>query len=111
MDKILKILTPLLVTSMLISCQNQPDEILYSTIPMTPDGGVYKMPCTINGLPLKFIFDTGASDVSISLTEASFMLKNDFISIKQYKMYNAYMSIQIHFINIILFNLVHLNGI
>ena len=80
MEKILKILTPLLVMSMLISCQNRPDEILYSTIPMTPDGGVYKMPCTINGLPLKFIFDTGASDVSISLTEASFMLKNDFIS-------------------------------
>jgi clan AA aspartic protease (TIGR02281 family) len=30
-------------------------------------------------LPLKFIFDTGASDVSISLTEAMFMLKNGYL--------------------------------
>jgi len=31
-------------------------------------------------LALKFIFDTGASDVSISLTEALFMLKNGYLS-------------------------------
>lgn len=35
----------------------------------------------INGLGLKFIFDTGASDVSISLSEAMFMLKNDYLSV------------------------------
>jgi tetratricopeptide (TPR) repeat protein len=34
----------------------------------------------VNGLNLKFIFDTGASDVSISMTEATFMLKNDYLS-------------------------------
>lgn len=38
------------------------------------------IPCTVNGLPLRFIFDTGASDVMLSLTEAIFMLKNDYIS-------------------------------
>lgn len=37
------------------------------------------MPCKVNGLNLKFIFDTGASDVSISMTEATFMLKNDYL--------------------------------
>jgi predicted aspartyl protease len=37
------------------------------------------MPCLVNGLKLNFIFDTGASDVSISLTEASFMLKNGYL--------------------------------
>ena len=41
--------------------------------------GVYEVPCTINGLPLKFIFDTGASTVTISSVEASFMLKNGYL--------------------------------
>ena len=42
-------------------------------------GGTYEIPCTVNGLDLKFIFDTGASDVSISLSEALFMFKNDYL--------------------------------
>lgn len=42
--------------------------------------GVYEVACTINDLPLKFIFDTGASSVSISSVEASFMLKNGYLS-------------------------------
>ena len=41
--------------------------------------GVYQIPCKINGLPLKFIFDTGASEVTISLSEAIFMLKNGYL--------------------------------
>lgn len=41
--------------------------------------GVYEVPCTINDLPLKFLFDTGASSVTISSVEASFMLKNDYL--------------------------------
>ena len=43
-------------------------------------GGVYKVPCKVNGLALKFIFDTGASDVSISSAEAVFMLKNGYMN-------------------------------
>lgn len=43
-------------------------------------GGTFEIPCEVNGLALKFIFDTGASDVSISLTEALFMLKNGYLS-------------------------------
>lgn len=42
-------------------------------------GGVYMVPAKVNGLPLKFIFDTGASEVSISLTEAIFMAKNGYL--------------------------------
>lgn len=34
------------------------------------------IPCKVNGLDLELIFDTGASDVSISLNEASSMLEN-----------------------------------
>lgn len=48
-------------------------------VPMEKKGGVYKVPCKINGLTLKSVFDTGASDVSISLTEALFMYKNDYL--------------------------------
>lgn len=50
-----------------------------TTIIMQKEGGVFTIPCTVNGLKLKFIFDTGASDVSISLTEAIFMLKNGYL--------------------------------
>lgn len=51
------------------------------TVPMKPQGGgVYEVSCKINDLPLKFIFDTGAADISISQIEAQFMLKNGFLS-------------------------------
>lgn len=43
-------------------------------------GGTYEIPCTVNGLKLNFIFDTGASDVTISLTEALFMFKNGYLN-------------------------------
>lgn len=50
-----------------------------TTIFMENHNGVYIVPCSINGVNLKFIFDTGASDVSISSTEALFMLKNGYL--------------------------------
>jgi len=49
-------------------------------VPFAKDGGVFKVKCTINELPLYFVFDTGASDVSMSSVEANFMLKNDYLS-------------------------------
>lgn len=48
-------------------------------IPFTPDGGCVSVKCTINDLPLSFIFDTGASTVSLSMVEANFMLKNGYL--------------------------------
>ncbi len=48
-------------------------------IKMKNENGVYTTPCIVNGLRLRFIFDTGASNVSISLTEATFMLKNGYL--------------------------------
>lgn len=44
--------------------------------------GTFEVPCQINGLPLQMIFDTGASDVTISSVEANFMLKNHYLSNK-----------------------------
>ena len=51
-----------------------------TTIRMERNSGVYIIPCKVNNLPLKFIFDTGASNVTISLTEAIFMLKNEYLN-------------------------------
>ena len=55
-------------------------ELKVAEIPFTKEGDVCKVKCAINGLPLHFIFDTGAADVSISSVEATFMAKNDFLS-------------------------------
>lgn len=49
-------------------------------IPFVKEGDLCKVKCTINGLPLHFIFDTGASDVSLSSVEATFMVKNGYLS-------------------------------
>ncbi|MGM9818261.1 MAG: retroviral-like aspartic protease family protein [Paludibacteraceae bacterium] len=51
-------------------------------IPFTIANGVTKVDCIINGLPLNFVFDTGASDVTISQTEANFMFKNGYLKPK-----------------------------
>ena len=60
------------------------DETAYESkteeVPFTKEGGVCKVKCAINNLLLHFIFDTGASDVSISSIEATFMLKNNNLS-------------------------------
>ena len=55
-------------------------ELKVEEIPFTKESGVCKVKCAINGLPLHFIFDTGAADVSVSSVEATFMAKNDFLS-------------------------------
>ncbi|EHO68657.1 retroviral-like aspartic protease family protein [Segatella maculosa] len=49
------------------------------TIEMTAKGKVYSLPGKVNGLKLNFIFDTGASEVYLSMTEAMFMLKNGYL--------------------------------
>lgn len=48
-------------------------------IKMKKENGIYTTPCTVNGLRLSFIFDTGASTVSLSSIEAAFMLKNGYL--------------------------------
>lgn len=62
---------------------------------MTKKGGVYEIPCKINGTQMNFIFDTGASDITISLTEAMFLYKqgtltdDDFLGTQQYQIANG----------------------
>lgn len=49
------------------------------TVPFTRDGDMICVRGEVNGLPLKFVFDTGASDITISSVEAAFMLKNGYL--------------------------------
>ena len=56
-----------------------------TVIQMEDVGGVYKIPCTVNGLKLKMIFDPGASNVCLSETTALMMLENDYLSVKDIK--------------------------
>lgn len=72
----LKIL--ILLSSMLVTSLGQ-HAIAQTVIKMEKESGVYIIPCEVNGLKLRFIFDTGASKVCISLTEALFMLKNGYL--------------------------------
>lgn len=48
-------------------------------IEMKFENGIYTIPCVVNDLRLRFIFDTGAANVSISAMEAGFMLKNGYL--------------------------------
>ena len=54
-------------------------------IPFKRRGGVLEIQCELNGLRLPMIFDTGASEISISKTEGDFMLKNRYLSEKDIK--------------------------
>jgi clan AA aspartic protease (TIGR02281 family) len=66
-----------------------------TTIKMEKKNGVYYIPCSVNGLGLQFVFDTGAGAVSISMSEAVFMLKNgylkeeDLIGTEKYRIANG----------------------
>lgn len=51
-------------------------------VPFSKANGVTKVDCSVNGLPLNFVFDTGASDVSLSQVEATFMFKNGYLNEK-----------------------------
>ncbi len=60
--------------------EDTPFEEATAEIPYIKDGGVFSVKCAINDLPLNFIFDTGASDVTMSAVEANFMMKNGYLT-------------------------------
>lgn len=49
-------------------------------VAMESEGGVYLVPIRVNGLDLKFIFDTGASSICISSLEAAVMARQGKIT-------------------------------
>lgn len=57
-------------------------EQITTEIPFTKENGICNVKCKINDLPLYFVFDTGASTVSLSMVEATFMMKNGYLDKK-----------------------------
>ena len=55
-----------------------------TVVQMVEDKGVYKIPCEINGLKVKMVFDTGAAAVTISQSFAEMMLDNNYLSISDF---------------------------
>lgn len=51
-------------------------------IPFTKENGYNKIKCTVNDLPMSVAFDPTAKNVTISVVEASFMLKNEYAEYK-----------------------------
>lgn len=78
-----------------------PRNVSVYEVPYTKDGSsnLCNVKCTINDLPLYFIFDTGASDVSLSQVEATFMMKNGYIN-KTDVVGNAYFSDAVGNVNV-----------
>jgi clan AA aspartic protease (TIGR02281 family) len=65
----------------------------HETVQMVGDGGTFKVPVTINGqLTLKFVVDSGASDVSIpadvvlTLARTGTIAEDDFLGAQTYRM-------------------------
>ncbi len=56
------------------------NETITTEVPFVKEDGVCKVKCKINDLPLHFVFDTGASDVTLSMVEATFMMKNGYLT-------------------------------
>lgn len=54
-------------------------EEVTTEVPFTKESGICNVKCKINDLPLYFVFDTGASTVSLSMVEATFMMKNGYL--------------------------------
>jgi aspartyl protease family protein len=73
------------------SSQSDYDDNESNIIKMKTENGVYKIPIYINDTKMNFIFDTGASDITISETEAMFLYKQgtlqqeDILGTQQYQ--------------------------
>ena len=56
-----------------------------TVVPMNYRDGVYYINIEVNDVPMKFIFDTGASIISISQTEAVFLQKQGTLTESDFK--------------------------
>lgn len=60
-------------------------------VPLEYENGVYYLKVKVNDVPMRFIFDTGASKISMSLTEAQFLYKQgtltdeDFVDVVRFQ--------------------------
>ncbi|MCW3105721.1 MAG: hypothetical protein JWQ09_227 [Segetibacter sp.] len=56
-----------------------------TVVKMEKTNGVFRIPVDINGVKMFFIFDTGASTISISETEAGFLYKQGKLTLNDIK--------------------------
>lgn len=68
------------IQSTLSTSSNNTGHEVVTEVPFTKENGVCNIKCNINNLPLYFVFDTGAATVSLSMVEATFMMKNGYLS-------------------------------
>lgn len=67
-------------------------------VPLERADGVYYVMAKVNDVPMKFVFDTGAGIISMSLTEAQFLYKQgtltdgDFVDVMQFQDANGDLS-------------------
>jgi len=66
----MKFFSHFLLLSMLFIVVNSSAQ---KVIQMESTNGVYRIACSVNGAKMKMIFDTGASNVSLSETMANFL--------------------------------------
>lgn len=64
-----------LFASLFVFCELFSQKIIL----MEEDGGVYRISCSVNGAKMKMVFDTGASNVSLSMSIAKYLIDNNFI--------------------------------
>jgi|GEM_PF-3864749 len=55
------------------------------TITMREDGGVYLVPVQVNGVDMEFVFDTGASMVTMSVVEATMLYRQGKLTRDDFK--------------------------
>ena len=70
------------ITSKEIPVINDKTDVEKTIVSFEDENGILKIPVIINGIELYFIFDTGASLITISSREASFFYRNGKLSEK-----------------------------
>lgn len=63
----------------MIICSLCMHSIGQTVIKLRKKGNVYILPCKVNGVQMSLFFDTGADDVSLSMNEATYMVKNGYL--------------------------------
>ena len=72
----------LMLTSKQTKIEDNKPATFANIVIMEKRNGVYQIPIEVNGVKMYFIFDTGASTISISDVEAIFLIKQEKLSEK-----------------------------
>lgn len=62
-----------------------PIESITAEVPVTKDGNAYKVSCTVNELPLTFVYDETADEATMAEVDALFLLKNNYVTATEFQ--------------------------